>query len=1793
MKRAITSRFSKKLWKYFIVLLMVGGLQSGADLYGQCQGFNVSVDAPPWYSFCAGEMIDLVSTVSGGTGPYTYSWSTGGTGPIETIPGPAVSMNIFLTVTDANGCVATASAHIKPQNMNIFISVSGGPACEIVEFITLQATGGPTYTYLWSTGETTQSIDVNTAGTYSVTATDSDTGCTAEASVTPTFFPLPTPEIIGDILVCTGVPTTLSVTGGPYATYQWGPNGGSSPELITDVAGNYTVTITDDNGCPGEDDFDVLPFTEIPPTLSAPPFLCPESNGTVEVVNASDYVSFSWSNGQQSPSTIAFPAENYEVTVTDANGCTETQFAYVGMYDVLFPGIVGDYEICEGQDTTTLTVYPPFSNYNWSTNETTQAIDVSEPELYSITVTDGNGCTTTGEHMVQPAPFPEPVIPAPPASCTGNPVQLTVSGGPYPTYEWSTGETNDTITVDSSGNYEVMVSNVFGCTASTNLELTMSTGPTATVSSSPYNCDGTMTLTATGGDSYEWSNGDSTATTIVQNNGTYSVIVTDSAGCTATAVDTVTIPTIPQVSISGPMALCVGASGNLIASSGFTQYLWPGGETTAEISVSQPGNFNVTVTDANGCTATASQSIAQSPSPEPAVTGPVGFCENGSATLQLNQSFSQIIWSNGDETQSITVSEPITYTVTVTDVAGCTGTDQVAVTEYAPPTVAITGPTSICSGGTANFSVSNNFSQINWSTGETTQSINVNTAGNYQVTVTDANGCTNTDVQELEIGASLTPVIATTATSCDGEMTLDAGIGFDTYLWSNGETVQNITVNANGSYSVTVSDGTGCTGEDSEAVTMPVPPTINIAGPTAVCEGESANLTAGAGFTSYEWSNGETTATISVSQPNTYSIVATDANGCTAEASLVFENNPLPTASISGPSSICIGSTASLEVTGSFSQINWNTGETSPVIDVTQSGAYSVVVTDANGCTNEAAHEVEIGSSLTPAIVTSGNVCDGMATLDAGGGYINYLWSNGLTTPSITVTTTGSYSVTVSDATGCSGEISEMVTIPTPPQVSITGPDSACEGVVATFTADAGFASYQWTNGATTSSIDVSQTGIYEVIVTDANGCTASSNKPFEYVQAPAATIIGPSSICTGSQAQLSVSGNFAQVTWSNGANTNDITVSQAGTYSVVVSDGNGCSVEATHNLEIGTSLSPVITTTDVSCDGWAILDAGGGFSNYSWSNGEVGQSIIVNGEGLYAVTVSDGTGCSGETTLMLTLPTPPVVDILGSPTMCTGSSTEFSVPNNFTQVVWSTGELTNSITVFNEGIYTVTVTDANGCTATDEINLEVANALSPDITNTLADCDGTSTLSAGGGFDSYLWSNGSTNPTITVTSNGTYAVTVSDASGCTGIATIDITLPVPPIVSIAGAQGLCVGDETMLVAPGGFDQYLWNTGQTTPSITVSLGGIYSVTVSDENGCTATDEWLLEQWQTDYSFIEEEACSTLDTGTVETIFTNQFGCDSLVITSIVLAPELTTTISLSACEGSSAEYNGVAIAAGASQEFVYNAFNGCDSVVTVSVTAMPSVDFELSATETCWNAHTGSIQVAMLNGTAPYQYALNGGGIQTTSVFTDLPAGQHLISVSDANGCVLSETIDILQTEPVDILIEEPELTCDESAVLLQPTVVSGDMTNIQWLWPDGITDPYMMVEQAGNYLLQVDDGCEMQEIPIHVSWADERRDGDFFFIPNTFSPNYDGVNDLFKVYPGHDFVIKSFEFKIFDRWGDMMFGTTNTEEGWDGMYRHVQKQPGVYVWFVKAKLELCGGREMDYFKEGGVTIMR
>jgi gliding motility-associated-like protein len=187
----------------------------------------------------------------------------------------------------------------------------------------------------------------------------------------------------------------------------------------------------------------------------------------------------------------------------------------------------------------------------------------------------------------------------------------------------------------------------------------------------------------------------------------------------------------------------------------------------------------------------------------------------------------------------------------------------------------------------------------------------------------------------------------------------------------------------------------------------------------------------------------------------------------------------------------------------------------------------------------------------------------------------------------------------------------------------------------------------------------------------------------------------------------------------------------------------------------------------------------------------------------------------------------------------------------------------------------------------------------------------------------------------------------------------------------------------------------------------------------------------------------------------------------------------------------------------------------------------------------------------------------------------------------------MEKSIDVPESMPVELEVEDKELSCDENTVVLEPTIISGNISEIIWNWSNGSDQSWTLAEGPGNYTLQIDDGCTVQEYTMHVNMSTELQDDNFFYIPNVFSPNNDGINDLFQVIPNPDQTILRFEFRIFDRWGNMLFGTTNTNDGWNGEFQGIQMQPDVYVWYIKAKVDQCGLREFDLIKKGDLTIVR
>ncbi|MCY7328500.1 MAG: hypothetical protein LH618_08130, partial [Saprospiraceae bacterium] len=459
-------------------------------------------------------------------------------------------------------------------------------------------------------------------------------------------------------------------------------------------------------------------------------------------------------------------------------------------------------------------------------------------------------------------------------------------------------------------------------------------------------------------------------------------------------------------------------------------------------------------------------------------------------------------------------------------------------------------------------------------------------------------------------------------------------------------------------YTVTVTNAQGCTGSGDFNLSIPTVPIVDITGDNSFCENTSADLAATSGFNIYNWSDGQNGQSISVISSATYTVTVTDGFGCTSTDNFTVSELPAPQPVVVGPTSICEGATATFTTTNSFPAYSWSNGQTTPDITVSIANTYTVTVTAANGCTGTAAQTLNTIAAPNPGITEAVFNCDNQLILNAGAGFSSYNWSNGSNSASISVTTSGAYLVTVTNAQGCTGTAVITASIPPIPAVAITGNSSFCQNTSTTLTATAGFTSYLWSSGQTGSTLSTTTAGTYSVTATDAFGCTATNTLLLNAITTPQPIITGPTVICTNSTGTLALNSPFSQYNWSTGAITATITVNSANTYAVTVTDANGCTGTATQGVATANSLSPNIIQLPYTCNGALTLNAGTGFTTYLWSGGQNTATLNVTNSGNYAVTVTDATGCTGTANLAVTVPTVPQVAIAGNSSFCQNTTT-------------------------------------------------------------------------------------------------------------------------------------------------------------------------------------------------------------------------------------------------------------------------------------------------------------------------------------------------------------------------------------------------------------------------------------------------------------------------------------------------------------------------------------------------------
>ena len=426
-------------------------------------------------------------------------------------------------------------------------------------------------------------------------------------------------------------------------------------------------------------------------------------------------------------------------------------------------------------------------------------------------------------------------------------------------------------------------------------------------------------------------------------------------------------------------------------------YLWSTGATTQTIIVNSAGTYSVQVTQ-GGCTGNDAINIAVNPLPVVNLGPDATICAGSSITLDAGNVGATYLWSTGATTQTIVVNSAGTYSVQVTQ-GGCTGNDAINVAVTPLPVVNLGPDATICAGSSITLDAGNVGATYLWSTGATTQTIVVNSAGTYSVQVTQG-GCTGNDAINIAVGAALVVDLGPDATICAGSsVTLDAGNVGATYLWSTGATTQTIVVNSAGTYSVQVTQG-GCTGNDAINVAVTPLPVVNLGPDATICAGSSITLDAGNVGATYLWSTGATTQTIVVNSAGTYSVQVTQ-GGCTGNDAINVAVTPLPVVNLGPDATICAGSSITLDAGNVGATYLWSTGATTQTIVVNSAGTYSVQVTQG-GCTGNDAINIAVGAALVVDLGPDATICAGSSvTLDAGNVGATYLWSTGATTQTI------------------------------------------------------------------------------------------------------------------------------------------------------------------------------------------------------------------------------------------------------------------------------------------------------------------------------------------------------------------------------------------------------------------------------------------------------------------------------------------------------------------------------------------------------------------------------------------------------------------------------------------------------------------------------------------------------------------------------------------------------------------------------------------------------------------------
>ena len=1000
--------------------------------------------------------------------------------------------------------------------------------------------------------------------------------------------------------------------------------------------------------------------------------------------------------------------------------------------------------------------------------------------LYSFTstVSEGN-CVLKDEVLVNVLPAPLPIIRGDSLLCNGKTATLLALPG-FMQYRWSSGEKDvQSISISAAGRYSLSVTGSNGCIGVATFDVRNKIAVPLKIFGDTVLCPGEQAFLAAdaGFADYQWSTGSREPAVVISDPGTYFLTVTDKDGCST--IRPFEIRGIKPLApvISGKDYFCKGTSAKLTASPGFESYRWSDGSTADTLKVSAAGIYRVTVSDRDGCQTDAAFQIAERQNPAIYISGDTTFCKGAGTFLKAPPGISGYFWSSGSRDSMIQVFDPGKYTLSIEDTFRCVGTASVFVDTLSLPKTAFSGPSVLCEG---------QFGRI--------------TPGDFAF-----------------------------------------------YRWSTGDVLPDIPVVRSGLYRVTVTGFNGCTAADSFQVTIFPNPVPRLLAPGVICPGTSVDLQVQGTYARYLWNSGDTTASIQKDRAGVYEVQVTDKNGCTGSSSTEIKSVPSPELEIRGSASVCEGDTARLFAQKPFSRYLWSTGEESPYIETVKPGIFTLSVKDSNGCQALDSFSVQLLKNPPVAIAGPLKFCQGsFTTIKVPGGYPRYNWSNGSRDSLLRVFQPGQYRVTVTNTEGCSRSSSVFVRSESPVAPLLApGRYQVCQDTVKRLEAGPGFISYTWSNGSSQPYIDVAEAGEYSLTVLDSNLCISTVFFDVSVIPVAPPEILGLDSFCQGLRVPLIASSSkYTSLLWSTGEQQNTIYITREGTYTLQVTDLNGCVSSSSKTVGIKPA-PPVKIVGDLEiCRGeQTILSVTGKFTFFEWSNGSTDTTLTIAQPGPYGVSARGENGCIGTDKVEVRQSRIPFPIIEGDRFFCSNDSIALEVEAGFKNYTWNTGQGGNRIFVRREGTYGVTVTDDLGCDGKAQVRVFTNPAPESRISGKLIFCPGDSVLLSGDpGFVRYRWSaNTEEKPQIWVKTPGWYTLEVEAENKCTDRDSVLVQHAPVPGPKIRGNPFLCADSAAWLSIADTFAYFRWGNGETGPQLAIQAAGLYSISVSNDFGCSGFD----------------------------------------------------------------------------------------------------------------------------------------------------------------------------------------------------------------------------------------------------------------------------------------------------------------------------------------------------------------